>query len=393
MTKIFISIFFFCLTATLYAQSKKPGETVADCDGAMNIFKSGKYALQFTGTGGIKADLAQYPSLADISDNNIVWVNFIPEYDGTLNFDAEIKQDYLQMVIFEEGPKDICYELANGSAEIKRLHKGKDQLKVGLNPSIDDGILFTLKLKAGSKILIGFSTVDKSKAIIQLDFRFKEDDASLKASNETKIMDMRKDEFAPTVNINVRDAATKDPIIANITIEGFKELTATFKGSDFMFNVSRSGKGSIKCDAEGYFFLDKEVAFVHTEDQEITLFMESLGKGKSMQIEEIEFQPGTSEFLQGAEGKLRRLRDFMALNAEVSIEIQGHVHATNESNGFAAQKLSEARAKKVMNYLITQGIDKTRMEAIGYGNTKPIYPNPKFAYEEQANRRVEIVIK
>jgi outer membrane protein OmpA-like peptidoglycan-associated protein len=122
-------------------------------------------------------------------------------------------------------------------------------------------------------------------------------------------------------------------------------------------------------------------------------FMESLGKGKSMQIEEIEFQPGTSEFLQGAEGKLRRLRDFMALNAEVSIEIQGHVHATNESNGFAAQKLSEARAKRVMNYLATNGIDKTRMEAIGYGNTKPIYPNPKFAYEEQANRRVEIVIK
>jgi outer membrane protein OmpA-like peptidoglycan-associated protein len=46
-----------------------------------------------------------------------------------------------------------------------------------------------------------------------------------------------------------------------------------------------------------------------------------------------------------------------------------------------------------MNYLATNGIDKTRMEAIGYGNTKPIYPNPKFAYEEQANRRVEIVIK
>lgn len=393
MLKIFTCILFLSITASLFSQSKKPGETVADCAGAMNIFKSGKYALQFTGSAGEKADLAGYPSLTDLSDNNIVWVSFIPEYDGTLNFDAEIKQDYLQMVIFEEGSKDICYELANGAAEIKRLHKGKTLLKVGLNPMIEDGILFSLKLKAGSKILIGFSTVDKSKAIVQLDFRFKEDDVNLKASNETKIMDMRKDEFTPTLTINVRDATTKDPIIANITIEGFKELTATFKGSDFMFNVSRSGKGSIKCDAEGYFFLDKEVAFVHTEDQEINLYMESLGKGKSMQIEEIEFQPGTSEFLQGAEGKLRRLRDFMALNAEVSIEIQGHVHATNESNGFAAQKLSESRAKRVMNYLATNGIDKTRMEAIGYGNTKPIYPNPKFAYEEQANRRVEIVIK
>jgi outer membrane protein OmpA-like peptidoglycan-associated protein len=393
MIKTYISILFLSLTTLLFAQVKKPSESIADCDGAMNIFKSGNYTLQFTGTAGAKADLAQYPSLTDLSDNNMVWVNFIPEYDGTLNFDAEIKQDYLQMVIFEEGPKDICYELAAGSAEIKRLHIAKNLRKVGLNSSIDDGILFSLRIKAGSKILIGFSTADKSKATIQLDFRFKEDDSNLKAANETKLMDLRKDEFAPTLKISVRDASTKGPVISNLTIEGFKELTATYKGSDFLFNVSRSGKGFIKCDAEGYFFLDQEVAFIHSEDQEITLFVESLGKGKSMQIEEIEFQPGTSEFLQGSESKLRRLRDFMALNSEVSIEIQGHVHATNESNGFAAQKLSEARAKRVLIYLASQGIDKSRMEAVGYGNTKPIYPKPKFSYEEQANRRVEIVIK
>jgi outer membrane protein OmpA-like peptidoglycan-associated protein len=393
MTKLYISILFFSISALLFSQTKKTSETVADCDGAMNIFKSGKYTIQFTGSGGTKADLAQYPSLTDISDNNIVWINFMPEYDGILNFDAEIKQDYLQMVIFEEGPKDICYEMANGAAEIKRLHIGKDQRKVGLNPIIEDGVLFSLKIKAGSKILIGFSTVDKSKAIVNLDFQFKEDNSALKAANETKMVDMRNDEFAPSFSIIVRDKETKGPVIANITIEGFKELTATFKGSDLFFNLTRSGKGFIKCDAEGYFFLDKEVAFVHGQDQEIILEVERLGKGKSLQIEEIEFQPGTSEFLQGSESKLRRLRDFMALNADVSIEIQGHVHATNESNGFAAQKLSEARAKRVMTYLVTQGIDKSRMEAIGYGNTKPVYPKPKFAYEEQANRRVEIVIK
>lgn len=393
MTKIRISILFCFLTTLILGQTKKPAESVADCDGAMNIFKSGKYTIQFTGSGGAKADLAQYPSLVDISDNNMVWINFIPEYDGVLNFEAEIKQDYLQMVILQEGPKDICFEMANGAAEIKRLHLGKEQRKVGLSPNIEDGILFSLKMKAGSKILIGFSTVDKSKAIVNLDFQFKEDNSSIKAANETKLVDMRKDEFAPTFSIKVRDADTKGPVIANLTIEGFKELTATFVGSDFFFNISRSGKGFIKCDAEGYFFLDKEVAFVHSEDHEIILEVERLGKGKSMQIEEIEFQPGTSEFLQGSDSKLRRLRDFMALNADVSIEIQGHVHATKESNSLAAQKLSEARAKKVMNYLISQGIDKTRMEAVGYGNTKPIYPNPKFAYEEQANRRVEIVIK
>ena len=28
-----------------------------------------------------------------------------------------------------------------------------------------------------------------------------------------------------------------------------------------------------------------------------------------------------------------------------------------------------------------------------HGNTKPVYANPKFDYEEQANRRVEIQVK
>jgi outer membrane protein OmpA-like peptidoglycan-associated protein len=119
--------------------------------------------------------------------------------------------------------------------------------------------------------------------------------------------------------------------------------------------------------------------------------MEPLGEGKSMQIDEIEFVPGSSEFLSTAEPKLRRLKDFLALNASVKVEIQGHVHATGE-NTFAAQKLSEARAKRVLNYLVENGISKDRLTAVGFGNTKPIYPEAKFAYEEQANRRVEIKV-
>jgi len=148
----------------------------------------------------------------------------------------------------------------------------------------------------------------------------------------------------------------------------------------------------IRCDAEGYFFQDKEVTLVATSDQQIMFNLERIGKGKSFQIEEIEFKPGTSEIMPESETKLRRLKDFMALNSNVSIEIQGHVFLIGE-NGFAAQKLSEGRARRVMAYLAENGINKNRMTAVGYGNTKPIYPEPKFAYEEQANRRVEILVK
>ena len=120
--------------------------------------------------------------------------------------------------------------------------------------------------------------------------------------------------------------------------------------------------------------------------------MKKLAKGSSIQIEEIEFRAGTSEFVMGSESRLNRLKDLMALNAEIHIEIQGHVFAQGD-NTFASQQMSEARAKRILNYLNANGIAKNRMTAVGYGNTRPIYPDAKLGSEEQANRRVEIVIK
>ena len=79
------------------------------------------------------------------------------------------------------------------------------------------------------------------------------------------------------------------------------------------------------------------------------------------------------------------------MNSEVKIEIQGHVFSMEE-NSFAGQKISEARAKRVFNYLVMNGISKDRMITKGYGNTRPIFPNPRFSYEEQMNRRVEIKV-
>jgi outer membrane protein OmpA-like peptidoglycan-associated protein len=393
MIRLSLTIFILTLSSLLLSQTKKPAvESIADCEGAMNIFKSGNYSIQFTGSPGNKLELANYPSLSAVSDQNLIWVTYIADEDGTVSFDASISQDYLQMIIFDEMTSNVCVELSKGIAEIKRIHQQTGQKTVGLNTNISTGILYPIDLLAGQKIIIAFSTVEKSKAIMKLNFKFDAKNKETRALNDTKVIDNRHDEFAPTLSVIVRDAETNEPIIANLTIEGTKELAALYKASEIYFNVSRPTKISIKCDAEGYFFVDKEVSLIATANQDVTLKMERVSKGKSMQIEEIEFKPGTSEFITGSEAKLRRLKDFMALNADINIEIQGHVYASGDNN-IGSQKMSEARAKRVMIYLIENGIAKERMSAVGYGNTKPIYPEAKLAYEEQANRRVEILVK
>lgn len=67
--------------------------------------------------------------------------------------------------------------------------------------------------------------------------------------------------------------------------------------------------------------------------------------------------------------------------------VEGHT----DSVGSAVnnQKLSEARANSVRNFLISNGITAKRLSAIGYGEEKPIASNKASSGRKQ-NRRVEI---
>ena len=55
------------------------------------------------------------------------------------------------------------------------------------------------------------------------------------------------------------------------------------------------------------------------------------------------------------------------------------------------QALSLARAQSVMNYLVQNGMDATKLSVVGYGETKPIASN-KTAEGRAKNRRVELVV-
>lgn len=389
MTKLYKLLFFILISVNLCGQKEVSLAIPAnECTGAVNIFGNGEYHLQFMGNRS--ASLHAYPSLRESISNNILWLSYIAGTDGELTFKAESKTGYLQMAVFIEGQSDICGELASGSAEIKRVSFSREINTVGLQYTITNGVLYPLKLATGTKVQVMLATNPESKEKISLQWNFIEDEPTNVIG--AKLVDQRTDEFSPALVIKVQDKETKEPVIANVTLSGFKELDALYVGSEFLFTLVRNCQAKIKCDAQGYFFVDKDTTLSSGEDYEIIIEMERIAKGKSMQIEDIEFVPGTSEITTSSLPKLRRLKDFLLLNADLEIEIQGHVFALGE-NSFAGQKISEARAKRVMNYLVENGIDKSRLTAVGYGNTRPIFPEPKFSYEEQANRRVEIVVK
>jgi len=189
----------------------------------------------------------------------------------------------------------------------------------------------------------------------------------------------------------VRDASSKEPLVATIAIQDSKTVDGIYTASDIFLNMERKYTIKITCDIEGYFFKDTLVKITPFDDQEVLFNLDRISKGKSIKIEDIEFKAGSSLITDASIPKLKRLKDFLLLNADINIEIQGHVFALGD-NSVLGQKISEARAKRVRKYLIENGIDKHRLEAKGYGNTMPVFEEPKFSYEEQANRRVEILV-
>ena len=74
--------------------------------------------------------------------------------------------------------------------------------------------------------------------------------------------------------------------------------------------------------------------------------------------------------------------------SEHQFRIEGHTDSTGRAA--ANQQLSERRADEVVRYLVTHGVERTRLEAVGKGQTEPlIADNPR----DPRNRRVRVALK
>lgn len=84
--------------------------------------------------------------------------------------------------------------------------------------------------------------------------------------------------------------------------------------------------------------------------------------------------------------RLDRIVEYMRHKETARIRIAGYTD--NVGNPRANQRLSEQRAEAVRTYLVNQGIDGGRIEAVGHGDQSPIATNDTEAGREQ-NRRIE----
>ncbi len=109
-------------------------------------------------------------------------------------------------------------------------------------------------------------------------------------------------------------------------------------------------------------------------------------KGKSILY--INFDLDKSNLTAEGKEEVNQIAEALNKNNSLKIAIEGHTDNSGEATH--NKKLSDERVNTVMNSLISQNIDKSRLTAKGFGAEKPLVANDSEENKAK-NRRVELV--
>lgn len=134
--------------------------------------------------------------------------------------------------------------------------------------------------------------------------------------------------------------------------------------------------------------VSRKVTFIEPRipEDEFYSSLKNIEEGSSIVLENIFFEFNKTNLLPASFPELNKVAAFMIENNIRQIEISGHTDS--EGSDAYNKTLSEGRAKAVVAYLVSKGVNPACLLAVGYGKTKPIDTNTTDA-GKAINRRVE----
>jgi OOP family OmpA-OmpF porin len=105
-------------------------------------------------------------------------------------------------------------------------------------------------------------------------------------------------------------------------------------------------------------------------------------------VRNLEFEFGKSTIRERSLPYLDKVAEILNKKG-ISLKLGGHTDAVGSEN--ANMNLSKNRAEAIKSFLVKQGANGSRIEAVGYGETQPISTNKTDA-GRQKNRRVEFTL-
>jgi len=112
--------------------------------------------------------------------------------------------------------------------------------------------------------------------------------------------------------------------------------------------------------------------------------------GTAFSFDNLNFAVGSATIDAGSLTEIDNLAKILMAYKDINIELGGHTD--NTGNADSNKTLSQQRAEAVKKRMVDQGVDGSRITAVGYGADKPVASNDTKEGQKQ-NRRTEVSIK
>jgi len=206
----------------------------------------------------------------------------------------------------------------------------------------------------------------------------------------------------------IYDNKSKELLSANIEIfdNTANKLVANYKSNSatgkYIVSLPAGHDYGISVRKEGYLFYSENINIPDTaafQQIEKNIGLDKLEAGKKVILMNIFYDYNKSSLRESSFNELDKVVELLNKNTKLKVELGAHT----DSRGSDAynSKLSQERAQSCVNYLTSKGIDKSRLHAKGYGETKLLISDAEIAKmntEEkkekahQENRRTEFKI-
>jgi outer membrane protein OmpA-like peptidoglycan-associated protein len=396
-------------TQVLHAQNKpvQLGKTASDCLGALMINDTVVGPVYSPKGFGNKLEISGY-ELGDPyfieQEHNTVWYKFRVPYDAIFTFDLipVISEDDFDFLLFQYDGPNFCRDVQDGTKiPIRTNISRKNQQvsgKTGLNNnSVDDyvpsgpGSSYSraLSVKKGELYYLLVDNPFRENEGHTIYLHFKKQNSS---PQETTVEQEEEYEIPlRKLEIAITDASTGNIIASDVKIDGLPDsVRSRFPSvSQVEVDVLSYRTYSISAIKKGYLLSSTEFIPKNDSIYRLDLKLKPMKVGDRINLENVKFDSDKTVILEKSIPALEQLYEFMQANPQMSIELQGHVNGEGKKNKRKFIKLSKARAEAIKTELVQRGVDSSRLNVVGYGNSKMIYPTPINNRQAEANRRVE----
>ena len=211
------------------------------------------------------------------------------------------------------------------------------------------------------------------------------------------------DSLLVTAQGKIISSDTKQPVVAKIFYESqpYGSYVGVINSSSYSFPMYDNEHFSITVEADGYapakFLLDPATASddrVLVKDIELSAPAVASGPklheaGHVMRLANLIFEQGRAKVAEESYQELDLVVKMMNDEKGMVIQLEGHTDYLGDAK--QNMRLSEERVKAVRDYLVDNGIGKSRIKTKAFGGTQPL-SRDNTPEAHRLNRRVELRI-